>query len=394
MRLLICIFLLSSSSLFAFEATCNAIVRTSNHKLRVQQVTIKELVSKTEFRGEYFKVVKQKSEEPILIGSRDSLRACTAYYHSTIAKDYFITNYDLKKFKRKRAITLRVEMDLGFEESSHMMHENNGKFYNNAVTIPPSNRSRLTEKPWHYEIWFAPKKKVKMDSSTHKAAQLITSGPFMSSLIVGVGQSQATTIGVDLVRGSTFGADFYTKTLAMSVGITALIPYTLKWVSKPFKKTIYLDTGLIPEVIYHEYSHYALSENISIDTHSPVVEGIANYFAAIIGKTDSILKKTKGYSKGLMEINAKKDKNYEYYMEDSKYAQLDFTFKFLYGLKDVFGEKLASNLVYESSKILGQKNSMEIKADLLSALKTSLKKLDPSKSKQYKLVKLFQKFGF
>lgn len=394
MKLLVFIFLLSSQASFAFEATCNAIVRSGNKSLKLQKVTIKELVSKKEFRGEYFKVVKQKSEQAIKIDSEDSVRACTAYYHSTIAKDYFKSNYDLKKYKRKRAITLRIEMDLGFEESSHMMHENNGKFYNNAVTIPPSNRSRLTKKAWHYEIWFAPKKAVKMDNSTYKAAQLITSGPFMSSLLIGVGQSQATTIGVDLVRGSTFGADFYTKTLAMSIGITAVIPYALKWGSRPFKRKIYLDSGLIPEVIYHEYTHYALSENISIDRHSPVVEGIANFFAATIGKTDSILKKTKGYSKGLLEISAKKEKNYEYYMEDSKYAQLDFTFKFLFALKRTFNEELASKLVYESTKFLGESKSMEIKKDLLTALKRSLRKLSKSKSDQYKLMKLFQDFGF
>jgi hypothetical protein len=393
MKLVIFIYLLSNS-LFAFESTCKALVRGKKNKLVVKTVQIKDLVSKTHFHGEYLKVLKRNSEEVIAFDSPDAFRACTVYYHSTIAKDYFKTNFDLKRFERARTLKLRIEMDLGFEESVHMMHENNGLFYNNAVTIPPSGNSRITDKPWHYEIWFAPKKPVKIDNSIYRSSQIVTSGPFMSQLLLGVGQSQATTIGIDLVRGSGFGASFYAKTLAMSVGITAVVPNILKWVSKPFKQNLFLDSGLIPEVIYHEYSHYALSEHLKIDTHAPVVEGVANFFAATIGKTDSILKSTKGYSKGLVEISAKDSKNYAYSMEDKKYAQLDFSFKFLYAFKETYGKEVGTQLIFAAIKEMGLTTGRDLKDDLIPALKKSIFKNQNSLSNHYLFNILLQRFGF
>ncbi len=393
MKLLIFIYLLSSS-LFALESECNALVRGHKKKLVIKKVQIKDLVSTTHFHGEYLKIIKKNSEGPVAFDSTDALRACTVYYHSTIAKDFFISNFALKRFERARTINLRIEMDLGFEESVHMMHENNGLFYNNAVTIPPSGQSRIVDRPWFYEIWFAPKKPVKVDNSTYRAAEIITSGPFMSSLLLGVGQSQATTIGIDLVRGTGFGAGFYAQSLAMSIGVTAVVPHVLKWATKPFKNTLYLDAAMIPEVIYHEYSHYALSEHLSIDKHAPVVEGVANFYAAMIGKTDSILHRTRGYSKGLVEIDAKKGKMYAYSMEDSKYAQLDFSFKFLYALKTQYGEEKASTLVYEAVKILSEREGKELKRDLIPSLKKALIKIDNSTFAQFQFNTLLQSFGF
>ncbi len=393
MKLLIFIYLLSSS-LFAFESDCKALVRNHKRKLIVKTVKIKDLVSKTHFHGRYFKVLKRNSEDAIAFNSPDSFRACTVYYHSTLAKDYFKNNFELKRLQRPRAIKLRIEMNLGFEESVHMMHENNGLFYNNAVTIPPSTNSRIIDKPWFYEIWFAPKKPVKIDSSIYRASELVTSGPFMSSLLLGVGQSQATTIGIDLIRGTEFGAGFYTKTLALSIGVTAIVPSLLKWLSKPFKQTLYLDSAMIPEVIYHEYSHYALSEFLSIDKHAPVVEGVANYFAAIIGKTDSILDSTRGHSKGLVEISAKDTKNYKYSMEDKKYAQLDFSFKFLYAIKKTFGQEVGTSIIFNAIKLLSNRTGRELKSDLIPALKEAITKNHNSITNHFKFNSLLQEFGF
>lgn len=393
MKLLIFIYLLSSSIL-AFETSCKALVRGKNRKLVSKTVKIKDLTSKTHFQGKFIKVLKRDSNEAISFNSPEAFRACTVYYHSTIAKDYFKNNFKLKKFRRPRAINMRIEMDLGFEESVHMMHENNGLFYNNAVTIPPSGHSRIVDKPWHYEIWYAPKKPVKVDNTIYRSSELITSGVFMSQLLLGVGQSQATTIGIDIVRGSAFEAGFYAQSLALSIGVTAVVPNILKWISKPFKQTLYLDSSMIPEVIYHEYSHYALSDHLSIDRHAPVVEGVANYFAAMIGKTDTILGSTKGYSKGLVEIDAKDSKNYAYSMEDKKYAQLDFSFKFLYGIKDTFGEKVATNLILEAIKEMGATPGRSLKRDLLPALKYALYKNHNTLSNHYLFNILLQRFGF
>ena len=389
MRLLICIYLLSSS-LLAMDAVCTAIVRDEKKRLIKKEVQIKDLVSNSSFAGRYIKVVKSTSDDPVAFDSSESLRACTAYYHMTIARDYFLARFDLKRLKKPRAIVTRIEMDRGFEESAHFMHENNGLFYNNAVTVPPSGPGRLTDKPWYYEIWFAPKKKVKIESSIYKASKLITSGPFLVNMLMGVGQSQATTIGIDLVRGTGFGASYYLKSLGLSLGVTTLVPHIIKWGSRPLKQKIFLDSGMIPEVIYYEYSHFALSEHLSIDRHSPVVEGVANYFAAMIGNTDEILKKSKKYAKGLITIDAKRNKKYEYHMEDKSYAQLDFSFKFLYALKTEFGKEKSEELVFEAARKMGQTQKLELKAGLLPALRASLQ----TRSEVYRFLDLTHQFGF
>lgn len=393
MKLLIYIFLLSSS-VFAIDYDCKAIVRDSKHNLVIKTVTIKDLLSRDSFDGRHFKIVEKKNIRAISFNSKLALRACTVYFHLSKARSYFEEHFDLEILKKPRALVSRIEMDLGFEESAHFMHENNGKMYNNAVTIPPSDLNRISDRPWYYEIWFAPKKKVKIDNTTYTASELVTSGPFMANMLMGIAQSQVTTIGIDLVRGSAFEPSFYFKTLMLSVGITAAVPYALKYVSKPFKRTIFLDSAMIPEVIYHEFTHFALSQQISIDRHSPVVEGIANFYASQISKTDTILKKAKKYAKGLVKISAKKSKNYDYFMEDSSYAQLDFTYKFLYSLKEKFGEAFSAELVFKAVENLKGQEDLSIKNGLISALIKSMDQLKASKTKKLILIKQIQAFGF
>lgn len=393
MKLLICILLLSKLSI-AIEANCNAIVRDDNKRLRIESVEIKDLVSNNSFSGKYVKVTRSISNDPIKFGSKDSLRACTVYYHMSKAHEYFVNNLGLRHLKRPRAIISRIEMDRGYEESAHFMHENNGLFYNNALTIPPSGPGRITDEPWYYEIWFAPKKKVKIENGLYKASKLITSGPFLLNMLMGIGQSQATAIGVDLARGSGFGYSYYLKSLALSIGVTAAVPHVLKWGSKPFKQSIFLDSAMIPEVIYHEYSHYALSGLLSIDRHSPVVEGVANFYAAVIGQTDEILKKAKKYAKGLVTIDSNRNKKFSYKMEDQSQAQLDFTFKFLYALKVEFGEPLAQKLVLCSSKKMGKSDELSLKNGLLVSLQQCLDDFQTSRKDKFKFQKLIQEFGF
>jgi hypothetical protein len=145
-------------------------------------------------------------------------------------------------------------------------------------------------------------------------------------------------------------------------------------------------------VIYHEYSHFALSHHIKLDSHSAVSEGIANFFAAMIGKTDAILKKAKKYAKGLAIVSAQDNKNYEYYMEDQRYAQFDYAFKYLYALKTEFGEELATNYIYHASQKLNQR-SPKLKSDLVPALFQAVQ-TETNPSYIYRLHQITQKFGF
>lgn len=393
LSLAICIFF--SWQALAIDHKCTAMLRDGKGRLVSQQVAISDLKSNESFDGKYIKVVQGAGEEAVAFDSPLSLRACTVYFHMSKARNFFLEKFQINKLKRPRALVARIEMDQGYNDSTHFISTNLGHFYNNALTIPPSGLQKLPEiKAWSYEIWFAPKKKIKVKSSLHKAAQVASSGPVISGMITGVVESQLTVIAQQLAQGAKIGlleAEYYTKSLLFSVGVMALVPQVVKWGSALIKKSIYLDTAMIPEVIYHEFSHYALSEIVSIDSSRPVVEAIANFYAAMIGDTDAILKKTGEFSKGLLPISAKGDKMYDYYMEDQIYAQLDFGFKFLYGLKREFGKEFAEQLVFKSIQNL-EETDMELKSDLVPALFASLKEQHPSYI--YRFHQLAQSFGF
>jgi hypothetical protein len=389
--LALCTFSLSS---FALSHKCEVLVRNKSKKLIQKKVELTHLRSVDSFSGKYFKIVKGKEEKALSFNSKLSFRACHVYYHLSKAREYFSSHFDLPHLNKPRALVIRVEMELGYNDSSHFLHENLGKFYNNALTIPPSGVSRLDiVKPWYYEIWFAPKKKVKIKSAFARASEVASSWPVLNQMIFGIFQQQATQFGSYVLQGNTVTAlegEYYFKSLLFSIGVTALVPNIMKWSSKLFKKTIFLDSLMIPEVIYHEFTHFALSPHISIDKHSALGEGIANFYAALIGKTDSILGRSRKYAKGLIKIEAKKTKKYEYYMEDSKYAQLDFTFKFLYGIKSEMGQIKSEQLVFKAASSLEDKFS--IKENFLPALFNSIESTEPSQ--KYQLIKVMDQFGF
>lgn len=78
----------------------------------------------------------------------------------------------------------------------------------------------------------------------------------------------------------------YWESVAWSVGSFAMMKIAIvsaKKLDRLFmEKYYYLDTALIPEVIYHEYSHYVLQDYLVLSHSTGVVEGLADYFAGEI----------------------------------------------------------------------------------------------------------------
>ncbi len=396
--LAICIFFSCTltKSYASHTLKCEALVRDHNHQLKTQLVELKDITIQNKFEGRYFKIVEKKNSEAISTDSALAMRACHVYYHLTQAREYFLQNFEIPQVETQRQLIIRLEMEQGFSDAGHFLHENHGKYYNNAITIPPAGRQRLqTISPWYYEIWFAPKKEVKVKSSIQTAAEIASSAPVMTSLLTGVIEGQATMIGQFFAQGGMYTSiegKYFINSLLMSVAVTALVPNIIKLASPLIKKEIFLDSAMIPEVIYHEYSHFALSHHIKLDAHSAVSEGIANFYAAMIGKTDAILKKSRKFAKGLSIVSARDNKNYEYFMEDQRYAQHDFTFKYLYGIKTDFGQPMAEQLIFQASRELKQRTP-SLKKDLIPAIfKAQQLQNDPSAF--YRLHALTQKYGF
>src|SRR5690606_1307067 len=54
------------------------------------------------------------------------------------------------------------------------------------------------------------------------------------------------------------------------------------------RKYFHLDSALVPEIIYHEYSHVALSDHLVLSHSTAVIEGMADIFAGFIGNTSKL----------------------------------------------------------------------------------------------------------
>ena len=66
------------------------------------------------------------------------------------------------------------------------------------------------------------------------------------------------------------------------------IPYDVK-----------LDSAMVPEIIYHEFTHVAMSDYIPLTGSFAVSEGIANYFASVISGNTEIAGKLGEYGKNI-----------------------------------------------------------------------------------------------
>ena len=120
------------------ERSFEALVRNDNKKPVLEEVTLTDLISNDSFDGEYFKIVKGKSDEAIRFDADRELtfRAVTAYYHLTIARNYFINKLNSDYVKNLKKIVVRIEHTNQFSELGHFANDKLDPQYNNALTIP------------------------------------------------------------------------------------------------------------------------------------------------------------------------------------------------------------------------------------------------------------------
>jgi hypothetical protein len=388
-----------TSTQFSYAYECTANVRDRNHNLIKQRVQLDHLVSDTAYKGKYFEVVHSKDETPVNFNHETlDLRACTVYYHLSKARNYFQTHFNDRYLSTLRELKIRIDMPYSFIDSSHYMHED-FKSDNNSITIPPSTNARVPEvDAWGYEIWFAPAKKAKKSNQVEMAASIVNSATSQNSLRLGVATSLGQTMAADLARGVTITSlegQMYVESLLLSLFVVTATPFIIEKSAAIFKRTFYLDTALLPEVIYHEFAHVALSKFLRPSHKSPINEGMANFFAADIGNTSKILSKTNGLAKGLNPLNANKKIKFEPWMEDKKYAQFGFTFHLLWKIKRELGDSFSRELIYETHKKLNA--SSKVRQDLLAALESTVKELivDANEEKiiLLKLAVIWQELG-
>jgi hypothetical protein len=360
------------------EPTATVLMRGNHFKPYFSEETLPDLVSETHFDGRFFKIVKGRSEEPIPLDEKDealNLKAATTYFHLNKARSFWVNEMNSDYVRTMPKITIRLDITNKFSDLGHYQHESIDPQFNNALSIPPGTPMDGVEIPaWGPEIWFRPVKVIRTEDLpanglgaqgnplTRYAAML--SGPVRSS---------ATNRFIQLTLQKIFNPDSLRtpyRDLVIrqfaTIAATAVLMEATKRSDRFFiEKYYYLDTAMIPEIIYHEFAHIALSDHLALSLSTPMLEGMADYFATAVAKNPHIASKIKDYSLS-MPKNAKNKNTYDPIYETNLFANSDFVLSVLWRLGIAFPEN-GSRLIYEARNRLKTETS-DIRHDLIGSL--------------------------
>lgn len=349
-----CLFLALSTLVEA--RTFRAVVRTESNQAKEESVELEDLTSETSFEGTHFKIVKGKSGEAIRFDAEEDLvfRAATSYYHLTKARNYFVNKVQSQFVPQYGQMVIRIEHTNQFSELGHFAHDNLDPQFNNALTVPAGKgMSSRGVKPWETEIWFRPKKKLHIselntNNMANQEFQMLMRGfrnqihmQSLQKFLIG-----ATTVLVGTGnRPNPFAMDNVVRTvgssLIMEFGYQFIDPIT----KATSRKWYWLDTALVPEIIYHEYAHAALADHLVLSHSTAVIEGMADFFAGQIADSPKLAKHIKEHNT-YNGKNAKRKQDYSIQFELSDYANTDFVFGMLWEIKNILGEEKGEKFIF------------------------------------------------
>ncbi len=360
---------------------------TPNSKIQVYKTCIMELKGKSSFETNEFKIVLGTSEVPIPFSKPEYLqKAATTLYHLQIAKNYFSNTFGQESISHIEKLTIRIDMTRSFLDIAHFAGEHLPKQFNNALTIPPSDEHRIDRyPPWNYEIWFRPAKKKKIDFPLYMIGAPLSDQTIREEALI----TSAGGAIIDNRIGT--GLD----ELALILGIHYVIPEILNMFQGSVKSSVYLDSALIPEIIYHEFVHAALGSYLFPRQSTALIEGLANYYAAKISKGFRVGHKAGKRDKGVVARNGSKISHYHPKLETRMMAQNNYTFQLLTHVSNIIPRNLGEKIIYHSLQELS--NSSDIKYDLMSSITRSIKSSKLSQLEKYntlmQLNKIAKKFG-
>lgn len=324
----------------AAEIKRRAVVRDHNFNAVIDDVTLPDLTSEEGYEGKYFKIVKGKGKEAIRFDDSEELqlKAATTYYHLNKARKYFSEVAKSKYVQDLPQITVRVELTNVFNEIGHFANDNLDPQFNNALTIPSGKGYPPKNiEPWNMEIWFRPSKEINIKDiggATGGQSAKMALSDFRNQTHM-TNFKQFMTL---LFQGNITGDPSSVLRLAGSSLLMEVVFQTSDIAAEFFSRKIYrLDSALVPEIIYHEFSHVALSNYLELSHSTPVNEGMADYFAGKIANSKKLALKIKEYNL----FNGKKVQRKQQYnmaFERGEYANADFVFGLLWNVGATVGE--------------------------------------------------------
>lgn len=347
-RLTILCFLFVSSSVYAQSIYCPAkfevLKRHKKDKYKFVAEEFKDLYCGERFEGDSFKIVHGVSEEPISFLDDPELvrKASNVYYHLNRAKTFWIDTIKSQYVKEMGQITIRLDISNEYSKTRHFKNNKQGESFNNAWTTPAGETPRFIsdKKEWGQEIWFNPVKKIesrknfksKGKNPVHQSFKVI------KDPVVDMNNNSILYTGLALVAQGDF-TDYssFLSFAIQKVGINAImygLVETTKHMDKWFvDKYLYVETAMIPDIIYHEFAHVALSDTMKTVHSVPVIEGLADYFATRIDERKKMFHKIKKYSTNRHK-SLKNNKHYHPYYEQSWNANTDYVLSLLWLVKE------------------------------------------------------------
>lgn len=394
--LVLLFYVLAFSEAYAVSENYDVVVRKKNGGVKVSSEAL-DLKSRDRFESENFKITWKKEDQAITLDrmkgiveerkkaerekpptedearvtprDEETLRllAANAIYHAEKARKYFIENLKSKEVKKLGPVVIRLDLTNRFSDSHHFTNDNHQPQYNNALSIEGHASGG-----WNREIWFRPRKEIPIREILAKFPE----NPLNSQ--IREARQTLYPMQIDTTLQSTLYATFQSRldspsfidSVTRQTGTLLLMEgafQVLKAVNRVIiPQKFYLDSALVPEIIYHEFSHLALSDYMKPDLSTPVNEGMADYFAASIAGSSKLAKKIRNYSTAVGK-NGKKRQQFQIEMESTGKAQADFVLGLLWGLREPFGETNATRIVFEARKYLDTKNG-DIRVGLIRAL--------------------------
>jgi hypothetical protein len=308
--------LLVASSLYAQET--ETITRDVTAKIRIgkklkeQTVTIDNLLTQDAFDGKYFRIVNHITETPIKIDYDNNydltLRAATAYHHLSKAREYFANNVKNLDLLIDDKITVRLNIKNKHDEIYHYRSDVHEQF--NHIQAHQSS-GPMAHREWGREIWIHEAREVKYNSTGDLLSVFLMQQRFTDELknrLMLRDVSQAVNAYMQSFKDPRY-YEFHLYQVILTIGLTETVPFIFK-VGNVFKKKYYFDPAYVPELLYNEYSHLALSKHLYDGTKTHILSGITNYYAYKISGLAKLKARTNGALKGEGVMNAKNKLKY------------------------------------------------------------------------------------
>jgi hypothetical protein len=382
-KTILTLFILFNTIDLAFGREFEAVIRNRFNYASINQVNLEDLVSDKSFDGLHFKIVKGKSEEAVSFDADKELvlKAATTYHHLTIARNYFINQIHSNFVASIPKMIIRIDHMNQFSELGHFANDNLSPQFNNALTIPGgkglASRGVI---PWGTEIWFRPSKKVHLSElNTNNLGSVQVKSvlrEFRNQTHMQTFQRfLAQSVNI-FINGTDPSRIFSVDQVVRTAGSSVLMEFGYQFIDPisqlTSRKWYMLETALVPEIIYHEYSHAALSDHLVLSHSSAIIEGMADFFAGQIAKSPKLAKHIKKYNT-FNGKNAKKKQDYMIQFEMGEYANTDFVFGLLWELKSIIGQDKGEAFMYELRKSLTTNSS--IRGELAEGILTTCEKV-------------------